>query len=388
MKPEEAKRDFDEIQIEPLPEHLYRLAKRRWDGIAKPLDSLGKLEDMVCRIAAVQGTEHVDISRRAVLVMCADNGIVEEGVTQTGQEVTAIVAANMARGTANICRMAKKAGADVIPVNIGIHDEIEESVKGRLLDKRIRRGTGNFLKEPAMTEKEVLDAIEIGASLVKSCKEKGYRILATGEMGIGNTTTSAAVVSMLLNMPPEDVAGRGAGLDDAGLQRKTEVIRQAVEKYDWQRGISQDKPGGISVKGKRESTDKERALWILQCVGGLDIAGLVGVFLGGGLYHVPIVIDGVISAVAALTAERIFPGVREYMLPSHMSREKAAAAVMRELRFSPLLDGNFSLGEGTGAVMLFPLLDMALEVYRENTTFEEIRVEQYKRYDDNDNRGQ
>jgi nicotinate-nucleotide--dimethylbenzimidazole phosphoribosyltransferase len=178
-------------------------------------------------------------------------------------------------------------------------------------------------------------------------------------MGIGNTTTSTAVGCALLSLEPEKVTGRGAGLDNAGLARKKAVISQAIRKYDLYR---------------------KDALTVLRTVGGLDIAGLAGIFIGGALYHVPIVLDGMITAVAALAAERMVPGVRDYMIASHLSKEPITRKVMEELNLHPVICADLALGEGTGAAMLFPLLDMALTVYRENDSFSQMQIDAYERY--------
>ena len=349
--------ELEQLEIGTLHQAAMEEAKKHWDGIAKPLDGLGRFEEFICRIAGITGDPDVVLDKRGVIAMCADNGIVAEGVTQSPQEVTAIVSANMAKGIASVCRMGSVAGVEVIPVNIGIHDEVSQP---GLLDRNVRKGTRDFLLEPAMTQEEMYAAVEVGIRLVEDLKKKGYRVLATGEMGIGNTTTSSAIASVLCRLPVQQVTGRGAGLSKEGVARKVDVIQRAISRY----GLSDADP-----------------LKVLQCVGGLDIAGLTGVYIGGALYRVPIVIDGVIAAVAALVAERVLPGCRQYMLPSHMSGEPAAAAIMKELQLHPVIDGNLSLGEGTGAVMLFPLLDMVLEVYRENTTFGAIRIQQYERYE-------
>lgn len=345
------------VSVDALDRKAFRGASIHWDGIAKPLDGLGKLEELVKKIAGITGTADVDIGEKAIIIMCADNGIIEEGVSQSEHEVTSIVAANMAKGLASICRMAGIAGADVIPVDIGMKDTI---VQKNLMDAKVAPGTRNFLKEPAMTEKELMKAIGIGINMVAEWKEKGYQILATGEMGIGNTTTSSALASVLLDIPVESVTGKGAGLSREGIEHKKRVISQAIKKH------------GLK---------KEQTWRTLMTVGGLDIAGLTGVYIGGAIYHVPVIIDGVISAVAALAAERLIPGCREYMLPSHMGKEPAAAAIMAELGLEPIIDAGLALGEGTGAVLLFPMLDMALEVYRENTTFEDVNIGQYERFE-------
>lgn len=350
------KEELCKLKTEPLQETAQNRAQARLDAIAKPLDGLGQFEKLIVQIAGITGNDNVRINKRAILAMCADNGIVAEGVTQTSSDVTAIVAVNMATGRSSVNRMAAVGGTDVFATDIGICTDVEcESLRKR----KVRRGTADFLKEPAMSEAEVLQAVGEGIAWVKECREQGYQILGTGEMGIGNTTTSTAVGCALLGLSPEEVTGRGAGLDNAGLIRKKKVIAQAIQLYDLYR---------------------QDALTVLQTVGGLDIAGLAGIFIGGALYHVPVVLDGMITAVAALTAERLVPGVREYMIASHLSREPITHRIMEELELHPVIQADLALGEGTGAAMLFPLLDMALTVYQLNDSFEEMQIDAYERY--------
>ena len=235
-----------------------------------------------------------------------------------------------------------------------------------------------------MTEEQALAAIRVGIDLAAECKEKGYQLLATGEMGIGNTTTAAAVAAALTGVSPEVIVGRGAGLSDAGLARKRAVVQEALAKYrlgdrmhpgEWDR---QD-VAHRAVQCK-DGNSRQETLRILACVGGLDIAAMAGVFIGGAMVHLPVVIDGVISAVAALAAERLMPGVKAYMIPSHKSKEPAADVMFQALQMEPVIRGELALGEGTGAVMLFGLLDMAMTLYAQPTTFEDIAVEQYQRF--------
>ena len=296
--------------------------------------------------------------------MCADNGIVEENVSQSGQDVTAIVAANMASRKSSVCLMAGYTGAQVIPVDIGIACETIPSGKkiddmDGILHKKISHGTKNFLKEHAMTDKQCIKAIETGKEIVKMCSEKGINIIATGEMGIGNTTTSSAVAAAVLRCDPILVTGKGAGLSEEGLLRKQQLIAEAIRSYD----LYEADP-----------------FTVLSTVGGFDIAGLVGMCVGGALFHLPIVLDGVISMVAALVAERLFPGTKEYLLPSHKGKEPAVELLMKELQMEPVIDGKMALGEGTGAVMLFALLDMALQLYETGTTFSGMQISVYKRF--------
>lgn len=340
--------------IRPSDRKSMEEAKQRWRTVGKPLFSLGKLEDAVIRMAGIKGTSVYTLEKKALVILCADNGVVEEGVTQTGQEVTAVVTENFTRKAASVTLMAEVAGVDPFPVDIGVARDVDHVT---VPEYKVAYGTKNMTREPAMTREEAEQAILIGIRLVKELAEKGYDIIATGEMGIGNTTTSSAVVSVLLNRDPEEVTGRGAGLTTEGLHRKVEAIRKAVR-----------------VNGP----DPEDAVDVLSKVGGLDIAGLAGIFLGGAIYHIPIVIDGFISSAAALCAARIAPAAADYMMPSHRSGEPAGGMVLEALGLSPFIDCGMSLGEGSGAVAVIPLLEMGLEVYSRMGTFDEIKIEQYE----------
>lgn len=331
-------------------------AKAHWNNIAKPLHSLGELEEIIIKIAGIQSRENIDISKKLVIIMCADNGIVEENISQAGSEVTAIVTENFAKGIASINHMAKYVGADVLPVDIGVARDIKNKL---VLNKKISYGTKNFAKEDAMSKEEALEAIEIGISLVEEYKNKGYTIIGTGEMGIGNTTTSAAICSVLLSLPVETTTGKGAGLSNAGLEHKKYIIRKAVLE---------------------RAPDKKDVLDVLAKLGGFDIAGLCGVFLGGAIYGIPVVIDGLISSTAALIAYILDNRVRDYMLASHMSKEPAACHIMERLSLKPIIDAGLSLGEGSGACMLFSMLDMAVAVYNANSTFSDIAIDAYEEF--------
>lgn len=344
------------LQVKAPDEKIRRQVQENWDRVSKPLDGLGKFEKLIAGIGAIAGTPRIDISRKAVVIMCADNGIVEEGVSQSGQEITKVVAEGMAQRDTSVGKMASVIGADTIPVDIGIN--CREPIEG-VVQKKIRCGTRNFKREPAMTEEEAIHAIFVGIQMAADCKAKGYHMIATGEMGIGNTTTSSAVAAALLQCEAGEMTGRGAGLDDEGLARKCRVIEEAVAHY-----------------GLRDAD----ALKVLATVGGLDIAGLVGVCMGGALYHIPIVLDGVISLVAALVAEELLPGCREFLIASHKGKEPAMPRILKRLGLDPVIDGELALGEGTGAVMMMALLDVALAVYHGGTTFEDMAIERYKRF--------
>lgn len=341
--------------IEPIDQAAAERAQEKWNSIAKPLHSLGKLEEHVIRIAGITGTEDVKLEKKALIVMCADNGVVEEGVTQTGQEVTAIVAENFLTCNSSAAIMCKKAGVDIFPIDIGM------AADTKVPSYKVAYGTKNMTKEPAMTREEALQAVLTGFRIAGEKKAEGYQILATGEMGIGNTTTSSAVASVLLEQPVELMTGRGAGLSGEGLNRKIAAIKTAIQKHDPHRGDPID---------------------VLAKVGGFDIAGLVGVYLGGAYYRMPVVIDGFISAVAALTAAKLCPSAAEYMIASHVSKEPGTRIILEELGMSASLTCDMCLGEGTGAVAFLPVLEMALEVYRKMSTFSDNNIEDYEELGD------
>lgn len=340
-------------QIKPKNEAAEQQARRRWNACAKPLGSLGLLEDALCQIAAVTGSADIDLEKKALLIFCADNGVVAQGVTQTGSEITALVARGFAQGTTPACRMARRANCKLIPVDMGIKDFAPQP---GVIDRRVANGTGDISQGPAMTCAQAEQAILAGALLVKDCKEQGVSLLATGEMGIGNTTTASAVASVLLGCEPEAITGRGAGLSDEGLARKKAAIRRA---------IACNQP------------DPSDPLDVLAKLGGFDIAGMCGVFLGGAACRVPVLADGFISAVAALCAVRLCPAAAKAVLASHVSAEPAGMLLLDALRKKPLITAGMRLGEGTGAVAAMPLLDMARAVYMDCYTFEEGGIEAY-----------
>ena len=346
-------------------DNIYKSIKERFDSLAKPIDGLGTFEDIVCRIGATLGTVSPDISKKALVIMCADNGVVAEGVTQTEKCVTAKVASLMAEGKSSACLMAKDAGITVIPVDIGI--DCEDSICG-LTDKKVMQGTGNIAIGSAMTKEQCLEAIAAGEDIAKQCKDKGYSIIATGEMGIGNTTTSTALFCAITGNNPDEVTGRGAGLSDEGLANKIKVIKKALKLHGYE-----------SNDNILKSPDD--VLMALCHVGGLDIAGLTGLYKGCFNCHIPVVIDGAISSVAALAASIIYPPCKEAMIASHTGREKITEKVLEILKITPVINAGLSLGEGTGAILLMPLLDMVFSVYNNLPMFEETDILKYERYD-------
>lgn len=357
---EELRAEYEKRLSRALPadKKTRDMVKKRWSTIAKPLNSLGVLEDDIADIAAMRRTTLPAIDRRALVIFCSDNGVVKEGISQTGQNVTAQVTANISRGTSCSSLMAERAGADVFPIDIGVADDIDAPGDVHpIANLTIRRSTRDFAVEPAMTERECLCALLTGMDSARVLKENGYQILAGGEMGIGNTTTSSAIVSVLLDLDPAIVTGRGAGLSTEGLNRKITVIREGIETL---------KP------------DPKDPVDCLRKIGGFDIAGMTGLFLGGAIYRVPVVIDGFIAQSAALAATRICPAARDYMIASHATTEPGCRKIFEELRLEAPIRARMCLGEGTGALMLFPILDMALAVYRDMLSFDGMGIEAYK----------
>lgn len=340
--------------IQPLDEQAMRVAQKRWDQIAKPLHSLGRLEEMIVQLAGIHRTADLQPRKKAVLIFCADNGIVAEGVTQTGQEVTAAVTENFTKGFATINAMAAVCDADIFPIDIGIAKDMQcVGVDVR----KVAYGTKNFAKEPAMTRTEAERAILIGIELVKEKKLQGYNLIITGEMGIGNTTTSSAVFSVLSGLSPEVVTGRGAGLSGEGLHRKINLIQHAIAKY-------QPNPNDV--------------LDVLSKVGGFDLCGMMGAFLGGAIYRIPILIDGFISAVAANCAVCFAPLCRDFLYATHCSAESAGKLALDAIGIQAYLECGMCLGEGTGAVIGAKLFDFAWAAYTETADFYTAHVVPYQ----------
>lgn len=340
--------------IKPSNKAIYKESKGKWDSIAKPINGLGRLETFVSEICSIRENVDANIRKKCAIIMCADNGVVCEGISQTDESVTLIVANNLANGMANVNLMSSLSDTVILPVNIGMKEKCEN--KG-VFNKCIINGTGNIANGPAMTRVQCEKAILAGIDMVKYAKNEGFDIIATGEMGIGNTTTSSAIASLLLNTDPVNVTGKGAGLSNEGLANKIRVIKKAIEV------------------NKPDATDP---IDMISKVGGLDIAGMTGLFLGGAIHHIPIVIDGLISTVSAILAVMLAKDTKDYMLPSHSGREPACIMLNELLGVEPVIYADLALGEGTGAVSLFPLLDMAYKVYSQDIRFEDINMEAYK----------
>lgn len=339
-------------EILPPDEDARKQAEKRWASCAKPLGSLGLLETVLTDMAALTRTADLTLTPRTVLVLCADNGVVAQGVSQSGSEVTGIVARALAAGQSNVCRMAALASCKVLPVDMGIRDFASQP---GVYPCRIGNGTADMTQGPAMSYCQAEQAILAGIDLVRQQKKAGVHLLATGEMGIGNTTTATAVTCTLLRRDPQELTGRGAGLSDAGLIRK----RKAIEK-------------ALAVNRPEVSDPVD----VLAKVGGFDLAGLCGVFLGGALYRVPVLVDGAISAAAALCAVRLCPLASAAAFATHQSAEPAGALLLQALNKRPFITAEMRLGEGTGAVAAMPLLDMALAIYH-GSTFDDYGMAPY-----------
>lgn len=341
-------------KIRGLDEGARSAAQIRLDSLTKPLGSLGRLEDIVKQVAGITGNARPSVDRKSIIIMCADNGVVEEGVSSCPKSVTATVTQNFTRGITGVCVLSAHAGAGIIVVDVGVDAKLEGV---GILDRKIRRGTWNIAKGPAMTREEAIKGIETGIETVNELSRKGVQLLGTGEMGIGNTTTSSAMAAVFTGKSLETLVGRGSGLTDEGLCNKINVIRRAIEV---------NKP------------DASEPLDVLSKLGGFDIAGLTGCFIGAAANRIPILIDGFIASVAALTAVRLKPEIRQYLIASHGSAEPGSRAVLGEIGLEPLLMLGMRLGEGTGAAVAFHIIDAAFAAYDGMGTFDDARIEQYK----------
>ncbi len=344
--------------MKPFDEGARQRAVRKWNSLAKPLGSLGVLEEVISDIAGIRGGENVKLERALLYVICADNGVVEEGVSQCGCEATAAVARALAAGESTVNYLTKGTGVQIIPVDAGIKDFPE--IPG-IEQLGIRNGTGNIAVERAMTVEETLRAIENGIMLTKKAYDRGYDIVLAGEMGIGNTTTSSALCSVLLDKDTKEVTGRGAGLSSEGLEKKIGTINRAKERYN-----------------SLHKSNNGSYIELLSELGGLDLAVLTGICIGGGLYGIPVLLDGFITLTAALMATKITPDCKDKLIGGHISSEPAARLIISELGLKPFIDAGMRLGEGSGAVAALKLLQMSADLFNSGHVFEEIGIEAYK----------
>ncbi|MED4727938.1 nicotinate-nucleotide--dimethylbenzimidazole phosphoribosyltransferase [Aneurinibacillus migulanus] len=326
--------------------------RRRVDNLTKPPGSLGSLEEMVIRLAGIQRTEMPVMDKKAVVVMCGDHGVVEEGVSAFPSEVTGLMMGNFTRGGAAINVFSRRMGAEVIVVDVGSKAQRLPGVR----DEKIKSGTENMAQGPAMTRDEAIRAIEIGIGIMKELAAQGYKAVALGDMGIGNTTPSAALTAAITGRPVDELTGKGTGIDEVKRRAKADIIERSLS---------------VNGIGKHWRSTLE-PLDILACVGGLEIAGLVGVILGAAAHKMAVIVDGVIAGAAALLAYEICPQAISYMFASHLSEEPAHKAALSYLELSPVLHLQMRLGEGSGAVLMFPLLEASVAMLNEMATFDEL----------------
>ena len=343
-------RMMDELErymtgIRPLDCEAMESARTWLDGLAKPPGSLGKLEDIAATLAGISGKLRYDAEKRCVIIMASDNGVVEEGVASAPQAVTHTQTVSFTKGVTGVAVLAKLFRADLLVVDVGVNADIDNPL---VRSKKIRKSTWNIARREAMTRGEAERAILTGAETAIEAVRDGYTLLGAGEMGIGNTTTSSAVLCALTGMPVRQATGKGAGLKDDAYERKIGAIEAALRI---------NKP------------DASDPIGVLAKVGGFDIAAMAGVYLGAAYARAPVVIDGFISMVAALAASRLNPLAKGYMLASHSSREQGYEHAARALGIEPCLNLNMRLGEGSGCPLMFAIIDAACAIMRDMGTF-------------------
>lgn len=338
-------------QIQPLDEAAMQAAHERQNMLTKPQGSLGRLEELSIQLAGMMANPFPSVERKAVIVMAADHGVALEGVSAYPPEVTPQMVLNFLRGGAAINVLARQVGARVVVVDVGVAADFD-SAPG-LIQRKVMPGTQNLAAGPAMKRAEAEEALQVGIHIFNEEYARGLDIVATGDMGIGNTTPSAAIASVMTGLPVAQVTGRGTGIDDTGLTHKIAIIERAL---------------------RVNQPDANDALDVLRKVGGLEIAGLAGVMIAAASRRVPVVVDGFISTAAAMIAVGLAPSVRDYLIGAHQSVEIGHQAMLKHLKLKPVLDLDLRLGEGTGAALAFHLLEASTRILREMATFDEAGV--------------
>jgi nicotinate-nucleotide--dimethylbenzimidazole phosphoribosyltransferase len=338
--------------IHPLDEAAMHSARARQGTLTKPRGSLGRLEELSIQLAGMTANPLPRVDHKVVIVMAADHGVTCEGVSAYPAEVTPQMVLNFLRGGAAINVLAKQAGARVVVVNMGVAVEVEDAT-GQLIQRRVGAGTANLAQGPAMTREQAEDSVQSGIEVALEEISKGTDILATGDMGIGNTTSAAAITCALMNESPEKIAGRGTGVDDHRLQRKISTVARALD---------------LNQPNAKDALD------VLAKVGGFEIGGLAGMMLASAANRKPVLVDGFISTAAAMIAVSLAPAARNYMIAAHVSQERGHKLMLEWLGLNPLLDMNMRLGEGTGAALAFHLLEASTRILSEMATFDEAGV--------------
>ncbi|QPJ63031.1 MAG: nicotinate-nucleotide--dimethylbenzimidazole phosphoribosyltransferase [Candidatus Nitronauta litoralis] len=337
--------------ISPISKDNLEKARAHLDNLTKPRGSLGELENWIAHYAAIKGPESCEIKSKAVVLFAADHGVVEEGVSAYPQEVTAQMVLNFIAGGAAINSLARHAGAELSVVDVGVKSPLPKH--STLLSHKIANGTRNMVQEPAMERNQAEDALNLGYQVAQEKAVGGADLLVAGDMGIGNTTSATAILSVLHAKPPSELTGRGTGIDDATHQNKIRVIEKAIN---------------------RNQPDSSDPVDVLTKLGGFEIGAMAGFYLGAASNGTPVLIDGVISCAAASLAQTLQPNLRAYLFPGHRSAEPASDAFLEQLDLLPLLDLEMRLGEGTGAVMAMTLLEGGVRLYNEMATFGDAGV--------------
>ena len=373
---------FDTIKkIKPLDKNRMEEKEKELNSLLKTPKGLGKLEELAIRLEGIDKNYKPD--KKMVLVMAADNGVEQEKVSKSKRVITQYAVEAMLNGKSSINALGMVYNADVKVVDLGIDESSdiknEINLSGIIEKKIIKSGTNNIAKEAAMTYEQAVKAIETGIEMVDEFVKDGYNLFATGEMGIGNTTTSSAVLKVFTDLPIDEIVGYGSGIDDKTLEHKKNVVKKAIQvngllnffeksknaegkkKIRKEQG-NMDFESKINFENFKTEEYQKSIINVLAKVGGLDIAGMAGTYLGCAKNRVPVVIDGFISAVSALIAYKICPVSREFMIASHLSEEPGMKYIMKELNLEPMLFMNMKLGEGTGAVMMFPVIEGACNI--------------------------
>lgn len=338
-------------RITPVNPDLLQQAQERLDNKTKPPGSLGRLEEFARRMAAISGTEEPDLAKKVVFTFAADHGVVEEGVSLYPKEVTTQMVFNFLAGGAGVNVLARHSGAEVRVVDVGVDHDFGDTPG--MLHRKVARGTRNFTKGAAMTREEMVAALQVGIELADQCRAEGVGMVGTGEMGIGNTTPSSAIIAVISGLSVRELTHRGTGIGDAALVNKIRVIEE---------GVALNKP------------DPQDPLDVLAKVGGLEIAAIAGLVLGCAANSIPVVIDGFISTAGALIASELHPNVRDYIFAAHQSVEIGHRFMLERIGVRPILDLDFRLGEGTGAALAMGLIEAGVKVMKEMATFEQAGV--------------
>ena len=334
--------------IYPLEKKYMQQAQARLDRLIKPTGSLGKMESICAQLAGIYGKKYFDTSKKIIISFAGDHGVYEEGVAPDPQNITILQFQNFPKRINGVGTISKFVGADVLAVDVGIN--CDEKIEG-VLDYKIRKGTSNMAKGPAMTRKEAEKCISIGIEMAEKCIQEDYTVIGIGEMGIANTTPSTAIISVFGNCDPKEITGMGAGLKKELIMHKADVIRKSID---------------LNKPNPKDAID------VLSKVGGFEIGAMAGVIIGCAANRIPVVLDGFISYAAALLAYHINPKTKEYMIASHLSAEPGAKKALDMMELKPFLDMDMRLGEGSGAALAFNIIEASNYVYKNMATFDEI----------------